>query len=79
MRVVLDADGAGEVEPPYALHVSEAVLAPLYAPEVTWRFGVGARSGTAAPAAHQLDRLGLGLGLGVGAGLASPTYPYPYP
>ena len=54
VRVLLDADG-GEDEPA-ALHVAEELLAPLYAPDVTWRFGVGARSGHT-PAAHQVDSL----------------------
>ena len=51
VRVLLDADG-GEDELAM-LHVPEEVLAPLYAPGVTWRFGVGARSGDT-PAAHQV-------------------------
>jgi hypothetical protein len=63
VRVLLDADS--EEDEPYALHVSEEALAPLYAPHVSWRFGVGARSGDT-PAAHQVDSLQLTSGAFVG-------------
>ena len=53
LSVVWDADGGSDA---VSLHVSEETLAPLYAPTLSWRFGVGARAGEL-PSAHQVDSL----------------------